>query len=70
MIGIIRFYKSDKVKKAFKERNSHIVKNWLRLHFRCGPQSSVRYDNDFHISLRGEYTGVECRCGKIFYEEK
>jgi len=64
----MKYYKSDDIKKAFKERNRHIVNNWMRLNFKCGPQSVVTYDNDFPITLRGKYVGVECKCGKIFYD--
>lgn len=65
----MRYYKSDEVKKAFKERNLHILKSWLGLDFKCGPQSVVTYGSDFPITLRGTYVGVECKCGKIFHEE-
>ena len=65
----MKYYKSDKVKKAIRERNLHIVKNWLRLNFKCSPQSVVTYDNDFPITLHGRYTGVECNCGKVYYND-
>ena len=65
----MKYFKNSEVKKALRERNIHIINNWLHLNFKCGPQATVTYDNYFPITLQGRYVGVECNCGKTFYEE-
>ncbi len=63
----IKLWSRKEVKKARIMMYKHILSRWLRLDLKHSHQESYTMDSESH--LRGRITGVECNCGKVFYQE-